>query len=141
MNIAPTTLFETADYQITYDPAGYWLTLSQGDFEAPVLIGPDGLIDAGLNLCEFPNPEAAREWDIYSHPDGVIEINLEPSTDSEGTVDLTFTAGNRYWTVKLTSEMTAALGLALIRHGHKLNLDNAMQRRFGGGDTFKEVTP
>jgi hypothetical protein len=141
-----TTIFNTGEGQISYDSESCYLTLIQ-DREVSVLIGPNGLIEAGLNLCETSNPYADSDPLVYGHPDGVFDITIgiadradfEELEESDDTpYILTFTEGARDASILLGPDVVSMLGLAMIQHGHALNCDRD-KRRYGGRVTFTAV--
>jgi len=131
-----TTLFDNGSESISYDSENCYLTLHE-DYDVSVLIGPDGLIEAGLNLCEVPNLDADSYSDIYEHPDGVFSISAEPH---DGPFLVTFIEGGCDLSLVLEGNVVA-LGTALIRHGHALNCSEATKRRYGGCAPWAEVEP
>lgn len=128
------TLFNNGTDRISYDSENCYLTLHQ-DYAVSVLIGPDGLIEAGLNLCEVPNLDADSHSYIYDHPDGVFSISAEPY---DGPFLVTFFEGDHDLSLVLGGDVVA-LGLAFIRRGHEINKDNE-KHRYGGRVTVTEVT-
>jgi hypothetical protein len=136
-----TTLYTTAPAHFTYDDAQCFLTLTQGAETFDILIGPIGLIEVGLALCQFGRTAERHsanllkvEKTVYQHPDGVFLITIEDGA-------LIFTEGNKVESpVQIADANLIDFGLALIQHGHDLQMNNSEpdESFFGGRVTWKD---
>jgi len=137
MKTTANTIFKNATTRIDYNPDECWLTVHQADAdEVPILIGADGLIEAGINLIQFTRAGLNFEPEVYQHPDGVFAIDFD-----EDSCDLIFTSGNKYALLEPGDlKVVTDLALALIQTGHDLNCDSE-KRRYGGRVTWTEVQP
>lgn len=95
--------------RITYDSAESWLTVHQCGNEWVISIGPFGLIDLGLELCNIGRGHGTDSG-LYSHPDGVFHVGYDDG-------DLIFTEGTRFAVVPMADDDLIDFGLELISEG------------------------
>ena len=107
-----------------------WLTLHKGKYRYTALLGPIGLIETGLHMCNVASGREDR-YGGYSHIDGVFHISA-----AEGYIS--FTEGNKEAAIKISNSKLLDLGLSLIQLGHQFNTDFTAAK-FGGRLTLTKV--
>jgi hypothetical protein len=116
--------YQLCEYRISY--SGNWLKLRKARFNHYTLIGPIGLIDAGLNLCNISTGYVIGN-EVYSHINGNYNITLK-----DGKL-LFKDAHNPQLSIRMSNLQILDLGLSLIKLGHKLNTYIDLSKaRYGG---------
>lgn len=128
-----TILYQSGKTRISYDVENSFLVVNQGAKEWVTLIGPVGLLEVGIELCQIARGNSTAT-EIYSHPDGVFHIEFLDQA-------VYFTEGDRNAVVSMSDEDLLDFGLTLIEYGHEqyMAMEDSYEPRCGNRVTFSDA--